>query len=105
MELFWQSLAEQPLKYVVFVHLIDQSNKMLGQADYNQSNQVPGGLAAPRMAKTGETWRDVVQLSSDKLKGVTGIAIGILEPPGTFLRVDRGNRDWDNRRLILPVPR
>jgi hypothetical protein len=68
MELFWQSLAEQPLKYVVFVHLIDQSGKILGQVDYNQYNQAPGGRALPRMAKTGETWRDVVQLSSDKLR-------------------------------------
>jgi hypothetical protein len=41
MELFWQSLAEQPLKYVVFVHLIDQSGKILGQVDYNQYNQAP----------------------------------------------------------------
>jgi hypothetical protein len=30
MELFWQSLAEQPLKYVVFVLLMDQSGKILG---------------------------------------------------------------------------
>jgi len=45
------------------------------------------------MAKTGETWRDVVQLSSDKIGGRNRIAIGLLEPPGTFLTVDRANRD------------
>lgn len=85
MELFWQSLAEQPLKYVVFVHLIDQSGKTLGQADYNQYNQVPSGRALPRMPKTGETWRDVVELSSDKLEGLTGIAIWIPRTlPGPF---------------------
>jgi hypothetical protein len=102
MELLWESLAEQPLKYFVFVHLIDPNGKMLAQADYEQS---PSARAAPRIAKAGEVWRDRVQLSADQLKGVTGIAFGLWEPPRTFLIPDRGNRDWDNRRLILPVPR
>jgi hypothetical protein len=55
--------------------------------------------------KAGEIWGDTVLLSADQLKGVTGIAFGIWEPPGTFLTPDRGNRDWENRRLILRVPR
>ena len=101
MELFWESLAEQPLKYLVFVHLIDQGGKLLAQADHEQ---VPGARTAPRLAKAGEIWRDSVQLSPDQLKSVTRIAFGIWEPPGTFLPADRGDRDWDNRRLILPVP-
>jgi len=102
MELFWESLAEQPLKYFVFVHIIDQSGKMLAQADYEQA---PGARTAPRLAKASEIWRDVTQLSSDQLRGATGIAIGIFEPPETFLTADRGDRDWDNRRLILRLSR
>ncbi len=102
MELFWESLAEQPLRYFVFVHLIDQSGKILAQADYEQ---VPGARASPRMAQAGQIWRDTVPLSGDKLRGATGIAFGIWEPPQTFLPPDRGDRDWDNRRLILSVPR
>jgi hypothetical protein len=102
MELFWESLAEQPLKYFVFVHLIDPSGKMLAQADYEQA---PGARTAPRLAKAGEIWRDVVPLSGDQLRGVTGIAFGIWEPPGAFLIPDHGERDWDNRRLVLRVPR
>jgi hypothetical protein len=86
----------------VFVHLIDHGGRMLAQADYEQA---PGARTAPRLAGAGEVWRDIVQLSPDQLKGATGIAFGIWEPPGTFLRADRGDRDWDNRRLILPVPR
>ena len=101
MELFWESLAEQRLKYFVFVHLIDQGGKMLAQADHEQA---PGARTAPHLAKAGEVWRDIVQLSPDQLKSVTRIAFGVWEPPGTFLRADRGDRDWDNRRLILPVP-
>jgi hypothetical protein len=101
MELFWESLVEQPLKYFVFVHLIDQHGKLLAQADYEQS---PGARTAPRLAKAGEIWRDIVPLSGDQLRGATGIAFGIWEPPGTFLAPDRGDRDWDSRRLILPVP-
>ena len=101
MELFWQSLVEQPLKYFVFVHAIDQHGKILTQADYEQS---PGARTAPRLAKAGEIWRDIVPLSGDQLKGAAGIAFGIWEPPGTFLTADRGERDWENRRLILRVP-
>jgi hypothetical protein len=102
MELYWESLAEQPLKYLVFVHLIDRGGKILAQADHEQA---PGARTAPRLAKTGEVWRDIVQLSPDQLKSVTRIAFGIWEPHGTFLQADRGDRDWDNRRLILSVPR
>jgi hypothetical protein len=74
---------------------------MLAQADHEQA---PGARTAPHLAKAGEVWRDIVQLSPDQLKSVTRIAFGVWEPPGTFLRADRGDRDWDNRRLILPVP-
>jgi hypothetical protein len=102
MELVWESLAEQPLKYFVFVHLIDPSGKMLAQADYEQA---PGARTTPRVAKAGEIWRDIVPLSADRLKGASGIGFGIWEPPGTFLAPDRGDRDWDNQRLILRVPR
>jgi len=102
MELFWESLGEQPLKYFVFVHLIDRSGKTLAQADYEQG---PGARTAPHLAKAGELWRDIVPLSKDQLKGATGIAFGIWEPPETFLLPDRGERDWDGRRLILGVPK
>jgi len=57
------------------------------------------------LAKAGEIWRDIVPLSRDQLKGVTGIAFGIWEPHVVFLNPDRGERDSDNRRLILRVPR
>jgi hypothetical protein len=102
MELIWESLGEQPLKYSVFVHLIDPRGKMLAQADYEQSSSA---RTPQRLVKAGEIWGDTVLLSADQLKGVTGIAFGIWEPPGTFLTPDRGNRDWENRRLILRVPR
>jgi hypothetical protein len=101
MQLDWQTLEGQPLKYLVFVHLIDQSGKLLAQADHEQA---AGALTAPHVAKAGENWRDVVQLSHDQLKGVTRIALGIWEPPKTFFTADKGDRDWDNRRLILPAP-
>jgi hypothetical protein len=101
MELVWESLAEQPLKYFIFVHLIDQSGKILGQADYEQ---VPGASASPPLAKAGEIWRDRVPLSGAQLKGVTRIAFGIWEPHVIFLNPDRGERDSDNRRLILRIP-
>jgi len=102
MELDWQSLSEQPLKYFVFVHLIDQSGRIVAQADHEQA---PRAGEAAFVAKAGENWRDVIQLSRSQLKGVTRIALGIWEPPATFLTADRGDRDWDNRRLILLLAR
>jgi hypothetical protein len=102
MEFDWQSLAEQPLKYMVFVHLLDESGKMVAQGDHEQA---PGARTAPRLVKAGEKWRSAVQLSRKQLMGVTKIGLGIWEPLGTFFLADRGDRDWDNRRLILPVPR
>ncbi len=101
LELYWQSVAEQPLKYFIFVHLIDQSGKMLRQADYEQS---PGARAAPRIAHAGEIWRDLIELSHDQLQDVTGVGVGIFEPPATFLMADKGDRDWENRRLVFPLP-
>jgi len=88
------------LKYILFVHLLDQSGRIVAQADHEQ---VPGALTVPYVAKARENWRDVVRLSRSQLKGVTRIALGILELPGTFVTADRGERDWDNRRLIVPV--
>ncbi len=101
MELLWQSLMDQPLKYTVFVHFMDQSGKIIAQGDHEQ---VEGARRSARAAKAGENWRDVVHLSRNQLKGVTSIGVGIYEPAGTFLKPDRGDRDWDNRRLNIPIP-
>jgi hypothetical protein len=102
MELLWQSLVNQPLTYTVFIHLMDQSGDVVAQADHDQ---VPGVQTAPRVAEAGEKWRDVVQLSPNQLKGVTRIGLGLWKPPAAFLTAEGGNRDWDNRRLILPAPK
>src|ERR1035438_3066354 len=50
-----------------------------------------------------------VRMASDNLRrnciAAAVLVVAILAAVnGTFLRADRGDRDWDNRRLILPVP-
>lgn len=99
MEFFGESLMEQPLKQFVFVHLIDPSGKILAQAEYEQGPVVP---APSLLAKAGEIWRNSVQFSDSQLRGATRIAIGIREPPLTFLRPDR---DSGNNGLMLLIPR
>jgi hypothetical protein len=101
MRLFWESLAEQPLKYIVFVHVIGQSGKIVSQKDYRQD---PGSQISTRLVKSGQIWRDTIQFTRAQLSGATEIAFGLLEPPETFLTPDRGDRDWNNRRLVVPLP-
>ena len=97
-EFAWQSLQTQPLKYSVPVHLVDDAGIILGQADY------PQGGGAQDEVQAGTIWRDLVTIPSAKLAGATAVGIGLLDPVSSnWLLADRGPRDWENRRLLLPL--
>jgi len=93
-ELVWQSLKDQPLKYLNFVHILDASKNIIAQADYEQDN-------AKKVVNKGTIWHDVVKIPLEKLKGVQEIGLGLYMPNERPLTIDRGLRDWDNRRLIF----
>lgn len=99
-ELVWQSLKEQPLKYTNFVHILDSSKNIIGQADYEQD-------AAKLVVPKGKIWHDVIKIPVDKLKGAKTIGLGLYipKPDKTLivLTADRGVRDWDNQRLIFKL--
>ena len=96
-ELYWQSLADQPLTYTVLIHAVNERGDILTEAYQKQD-------AASRMAKAGETWQDPIHLSAAQLKGADAIAIGVYHPGGDILKADRGRRDWNNVRLWIPLP-
>jgi peptidoglycan/LPS O-acetylase OafA/YrhL len=98
LELIWQSLQTQSLKYSIPVHLVNDAGTIVGQADYGQ------GGGAQDEVKAGTIWRDLVSIPPAKLAGATAIAIGLLDPVSTnWLLADRGLRDWGDRRLLLPL--
>jgi len=94
----WRSLRTQKLGKLVAVHVVDAAGKILAQADYPQA-------VKEASVEPGSTWRDVVLLPGEKLRG--GVALGFTvygtdgAPP---LLVDRGPRDWDGHRLLVQLP-
>lgn len=95
-ELVWQSLKDQPLKYINFVHILDSSKNIIGQADYEQDS-------ARRLVSKGTIWHDIIKIPDQKLKGAKEIGIGVYIPPDKFLIADHGSRDWNNYRLIFKL--
>lgn len=98
LQLAWRSAKEQKLEYLVAVHVLDEAGKIVGQADYKQSK------AADKVAKNA-LWRDTVVIPYEKLTGAVNIGIGLMGEGQEWLLADRGPRDWDERRLLFPLPK
>ena len=105
LELGWQSLADQRLEWRVLVHLVDGAGSILSQADYQLDT-------ARSNVRAGTMWRDVIELplfrevhgSRENLDGASALAIGLYQSEGALV-ADRGPRDWNGHRLVLPLPR
>lgn len=98
MQLVWKSHKKQKLEHLVAVHAVDSEGKIVGQADYPQKTDA-GEVAANAL------WRDTLTIPYEKLTGATAIGIGLLGDGQKWLLADRGPRDWDNRRLLFPLPK
>lgn len=100
-KLAWESLCKQQLAYTNGIHLTDTDGKILVPADYRQ----------PIMsfdAKRGMLWRDDIFIAADKLTGKEQKLAIALFPIGHaqhLLTVDKGDRDWGNRRLLIGLNR
>ena len=82
------------------VHVVDQAGTILTQFDYAQ----PAPTAAVR---GGGTWHDpVVRMPYARLRGTGAwrIALGVYDQARGLRKVDRGVRDWGDRRLVIPLP-
>lgn len=95
LETAWKSLKKQRRECLVAVHLTDKEGKILAQADYRQSEgEVTEGVF----------WREETIIPCEKFDGASAIGIGLLESGDKWLFADRGPRDLENRRLLLPIP-
>lgn len=97
LQLAWRSAKEQKLEYLVAVHALDEAGKIVGQGDYKQSQ------AADKVAKNA-VWRDSVVIPYEKLVGAVNIGIGLMGDGEEWLLANKGPRDWDDRRLLFPLP-
>jgi peptidoglycan/LPS O-acetylase OafA/YrhL len=94
-DLAWESLVEQKLAYTNAIHLTDNNGNILVNASYKQP--------ITRASIKRETiWMDSVFIPKDQLKGgEKKLAIALFKDLRQLLPVDRGNRDWDGKRLIV----
>ena len=97
LELAWKSNKKQKMLHLVAVHAVDATGKIVGQADYPQSKE-------RAEVAVGAIWRDVVTIPYEKLQGATAIGIGLMADGQQWLLAESGPRDWDDRRLLFPLP-
>ncbi len=96
LQLVWRSLKNQRLDYVIAVHCIDHDGKLLGGADYPQEMN-------RRPIASGDLWVDTVTLRKDQLKEATSIGLGMYRLGEDLIPIDRGTRDWRDRRLLIDI--
>lgn len=96
LQLVWRSLKEQGLDKIVAVHCIDADGKLLGGADYPQE------VNRKRVA-IGERWVDTVMLRHNQLKDAVSIGLGMYRLGEDLIPIDRGRRDWRDRRLLIDI--
>ena len=94
-QLIWKSLKKQSLSYINAIHLVDKEGKILSGFDYRQNK-------GEAVVSSGDTWFD--EVSIPRMKGASAIAIGIYTKKEGLLPIDRGPRDWDGKRLVIPLP-
>jgi hypothetical protein len=93
-DLAWESLVEEKLIYTNGIHLTDAKGNILLQADYPQPTSRMG-------KKPGTIWKDHIFIAKDKLKGKESKLAITLYQMNQVLSVDRGDRDWENLRLLI----
>lgn len=94
MELLWENLGSTTADWWVFVHVLDTDGKVVFQADHPLRALRPGGL-----------WRSAVVWPNEQLRGAKRVGIGIYQPGGRVLKADGGERDGNDPRVLLDLPR
>ena len=98
LQLIWESMNKQRLEYRVAVHVLDAGGRILLQADYPQNR---GHI----LVRDHVIWLDETEISLDELSDATGIGIVLYSTePQEVLLPDRGDRDWNNQRLLIMLP-
>jgi hypothetical protein len=82
-------------QWYMFFHLVDSRGKPLSVETMRLATGKPPDQKHPIVL-------DV--LTFPVPVGTTSIAVGIYNDQGVFLIPDHGTRDWNNRRMLLPLP-
>jgi hypothetical protein len=96
--LWWKPLpALKERDWIFFIHMIDdQGNIVL-------NNQILLDIRDP--LSQNETIRfNMISFLSVPGETSSRMAIGFYRPDGSMLVADRGTRDWNGTRVIVPVP-
>jgi peptidoglycan/LPS O-acetylase OafA/YrhL len=95
-DLAWESLVEQKLTYTNAIHLTDTHGNILVNAGYKQP-------ITRESIKRETIWKDSIFIPKGQLKGgEKKLAIALFQEVKQLLLVDRGNRDWGGKRLVVP---
>ena len=94
----WKGLVDARREFLVPVHFVDGSGKILAQADYPQDPENgPVGK--------GAHWHESILIPYEKLVGAQSIAMGLMfKGREDWLLLDKGPSDWGRRRLLLGIP-
>lgn len=94
----WKCLKSARREFLVPVHFVDGSGKILAQADYPQDPD--NGPVAK-----GNVWQESILIPYERLAGAQSIALGLMfKGREDWLLADKGPSDWGRRRLLLGVP-
>ncbi len=91
-------MNDQRLKYRVAVHVLDNNRRILLKADYQQNR---GYI----LVRDHVVWLEETEIPLEELSGATAIGIVLYSTENIeTLSPDRGDRDWDNKRLLIMLP-
>lgn len=93
-DLTWKTETDRKLVYRVAVHLLDDQDRIIGQADFSQD-------VAESTVRSGQRWMDSPLLPASA-SHATKIGIAVFRQD-EFLIAAQGTRDWGNRRLVIPL--
>jgi hypothetical protein len=75
------------------VHLVDAAHGPIANFDYPPVPGTPGALHA-----------ETLWIPHESLAQARSIALGLYDRASGLRRIDRGPRDWNDRRLVVPIP-
>ena len=94
MELLWEDLGAAPANWWVFVHVLERDGKVVFQADYPL-----------RALRPGLRWRNKMMWPNEQLREAKRVGIGIYQLGGSRLKADGGDRDGNDTRVLIELPR
>jgi hypothetical protein len=90
----WRALTTDLTGWNIGLHAIDTAAKI---------HDIRGAVLAPTPQAIGGEWNVDIAINAAWLQSGTRVALALFRDQ-TLLAIDRGARDWGNRRLILALP-